>query len=231
MGLNVKNTTLIGISDLIAPHSCKSCGTVGKALCDNCKNYIMINHQNICPNCKAIKTTPICPKCPSLPPCFIINDRSTIIGNLIHDYKYNSIRALSYPIAEICRDILPIFVGNVSIVPLPTISRHIRERGFDHITKIARIIAHPYQNWKVEPLLIRARQTVQVGASESERLSQAKKAYQLNSKITINPDTTYILFDDVWTTGASMKAAHKILSNAGATKIVFLILAVSRTKN
>jgi predicted amidophosphoribosyltransferase len=123
--------------------------------------------------------------------------------------------------------ILPNIVGKVSIVPLPTISRHVRERGFDHTFKIAKSISRLRPFYQVERLLIRAKDTIQVGSSSSVRISQAKKAYQINPKIKINPSTTYILFDDVWTTGASMQSAIKKLQSAGANKILLLILAVS----
>jgi predicted amidophosphoribosyltransferase len=42
---------------------------------------------------------------------------------------------------------------------------------------------------------------------------------------------TYILFDDIWTTGASMKTAIKKLRQAGAIKIIVILLAISRLEN
>ena len=50
----------------------------------------------------------------------------------------------------------------------------------------------------------------------------------ISQKIKINPDTTYILLDDVWTTGASMQSAIKKLQQAGASKIIVAILSLSR---
>ena len=85
--------------------------------------------------------------------------------------------------------------------------------------------------WHTEKILIRAHDSVQVGTTESIRRIQAKKAYQINPKAVINQDTTYLLLDDVWTTGASMKAAHKILTRAGAKKIIILVLALSHIKH
>ena len=227
MAFIVKNTTIISPLDLIAPHSCRGCGSLGMPLCNRCKNNILLHHQTMCPNCKTYNSTTKCPKCDFMPPTFVIDRRSSAIGQLISDYKYSSLRALSYPIAEICDEILPDILGPVSIVPLPTISQHIRERGFDHTLKIAKSICKLRPAYKTERLLIRAKNTVQVGSSQSARISQAKKAYQINPKIRIDSSATYILLDDVWTTGASMKSAIKQLQFAGINKIILLILAVS----
>ena len=231
MSFIVKNTTFPNPLDLLAPHSCRGCGLIGKPICDRCKKYIMLEHQNFCPNCKTLNPTGNCQKCTSLPSTFVIADRSTIIGNLIHDFKYSSISALAQPIAELTDYILPEIPGKVSIVPLPTISRHIRERGFDHTYKIAKNLLTLRTNWKIEPILLRVKNTVQVGATETERKSQVKKAYTVNPKTTIDKSTTYILLDDVWTTGASMKAALKKISSAGAEKIILVVLAVSQMRN
>ena len=69
--------------------------------------------------------------------------------------------------------------------------------------------------------------TVQVGADRETRLSQAESAYALTNNAKIDSENTYLLFDDVWTTGASMKAATKKLQQAGASKIVIVVLAQS----
>lgn len=223
----VKNTTFPNPLDLLAPHSCRGCGHIGAVLCDRCKNNIILDHSNFCPNCKTTNPTGQCQKCKSLPPIFVIGDRSNLIGKLIHDFKYQSARALSKPLAEILHYTLPAINGPVVVVPLPTIHRHIRERGLDHTYLIAKHLAK-LRHYSVQKLLLRDRNTVQVGASRKDRLIQAKSAYQINPRIKINPDTTYILFDDVWTTGASIKAAVEKLRQAGVRKIIIAILAVSR---
>ncbi len=76
-----------------------------------------------------------------------------------------------------------------TLVPLPTISRHIRERGFDHIGLICKKMGMP-----VEKALVRRKNTVQVGASVEERREQAKTAYGLGK---IDVDKRYLLVDDV----------------------------------
>lgn len=225
----VKNTTFPSLLDLLAPHSCRGCGRMGEVFCNCCKNDIILNRKNYCPNCKRLNLTGQCPKCHSLPPTFIVGERDSILGDLIHNYKYNSTRALAKPLAELLNQTLPAIDGKTSIIPLPTITPHIRSRGFDHTYKIAKTLAKLRgKDYTVEKILFRAENTVQVGSDKKTRLKQATEAYKINEKFDINPTTTYLLFDDVWTTGASMKSAIKKLQQAGAKKIIVAILALSR---
>ena len=224
----VKNTTNIGLLDLLAPHSCRGCGLIGSPLCDRCKKYILSSHHDFCPNCKKSKISDDCLNCPNLPPTYIGGERSGLLGDIIHEYKYNSIRALSKPLAEIMYQALPISLHNQQsrIVPLPTIGKHIRSRGFDHILSISKHLSK-LTGIPIAKILQRAKDTVQVGTNQKTRQSQASKAYRATIE-PLDPHITYILFDDVWTTGASMQACTKILRQAGAKHIVIAILSVSR---
>ena len=227
MSFIVKNTTFPNILDLLAPHSCRGCGHIGEVLCDCCKNNIISSRINLCPNCKSPNPTGNCPNCTHLPPTFIAGNRNDLIGKLIHDLKFFSVRALTKPLAEIMNASLPPISHSVVIVPLPTISPHIRQRGLDHTLLIAKHLTNLRPGWQTLPLLLRANNTVQVGASKLDREIQATKAYMINKRLSIDKTSTYILLDDVWTTGSSMQAAYSKLQEAGATNIVMAILALS----
>ena len=229
MPINVKNTTFANVLDLIAPHYCRGCGQLGNVLCECCKNNIISQHQNYCPNCKTILHTKKCLNCKLPYQTFVVDERSNLIGDLIHDYKYHSIRALAKPLAKILNAIIPDLKAPVFIVPLPTSTNHIRARGFDHIKLIAKhLVKLRGSNYRVAPLLTRAKNTTQVGTNRTTRIVQAKTAYQLNSKLPINKQATYLLLDDVWTTGASIQAATKKLRQAGVNHLAVAILALSR---
>jgi len=107
----------------------------------------------------------------------------------------------------------------IVLVPLPTIRKHIRERGFDHTLRLCFELENFLQKRleglgvKVEyqDLLVRKNKTVQVGKEKKERMRQAEKAYGIREGIKIENRTLYILVDDVTTTGASLAAVKKIL--------------------
>ena len=110
-------------------------------------------------------------------------------------------------------------IRKIILVPLPTIRKHIRERGFDHTLRLCFELENFLQKrleklgMKVEyeDLLVRKNKTVQVGKEKKERVKQAEKAYGIREGIKIENKTLYILVDDVTTTGASLTAAKKIL--------------------
>ncbi len=216
MNFIVKNTTILNPLDLLAPHSCRGCGRLGDVLCDRCKNHIISHH---------VPTQPA-QKPKNFPPIFAIGKREGLLDLLIHDFKYNSVRAIGPKLAELMSICLPELPMDAVIIPLPTATSHIRARGLDHTLMLAKQLAR-LRHLKVKRLLLREKNTIQVGSNRQTRLAQANSAYSVNSKIEINPNTTYVLLDDVWTTGASMQAAVKKLRQAGAHKIIIALLAIS----
>ena len=227
MGFNVKNTTIISIFDLIAPHTCRGCGRIGNILCERCKKDILAHHHNFCPICKRKNKDGICKNCHNLPPTYVISDRNSLVGDLIKELKYHSVRSLSCSLAGMLDTILPINNQKIVIIPLPTIDSHIRERGLDHTLLIAKNIAKKHQNVTVEKAIIRTKNTVQVGADRKTRITQAKNAYQIKPNFRPDQKTRYILLDDIWTTGASIKSCIEILQKSGVKNIAVALLAVS----
>lgn len=110
-------------------------------------------------------------------------------------------------------------IRKIVLIPLPTIRKHIRERGFDHTLRLCFELEDFLQkklddfgiSVEYQSLLVRKNKTVQVGKEKKERMRQAEKAYGIREEIKIENKTLYILVDDVTTTGASLAAAKKIL--------------------
>lgn len=95
--------------------------------------------------------------------------------------------------------------------------------GLDHTAKIAATLAK-LRGLKSEKILCRKTSSVQRGANKATRVKQAKSAFTISTPIS--PRTTYILVDDVYTTGATMKYAAKTLRTAGAQAIWVVVTAV-----
>ena len=169
-----------------------------------------------------------CPHC-HLPLAYVVGHRDGLLEVLIHDYKYDSARALASSLADIMQCILPCNLpDNTVIVPLPTTTKHIRVRGMDHTYLIAKYLGK-MKHFAVQSVLVRAKNTVQVGATRKERIKQAPLAYTIDTGIELDFEATYLLLDDVWTTGASMKSAIELLRGAGVPvdHIRIALLAVS----
>ena len=225
MGFIVKKTTKCGIFDLLCPYRCRGCRVLGEVLCECCKNDILGDKVNHCLKCGKVISDK-CSEC-SLPfsATFVVGYRDELIGALAEEYKFFGVRKLGGVLAEILDEFLPDFAGQVVIVPLPTIRKHVRERGVDHTLAVAKKLAQK-RGWEVQRLLARNKNTVQLGADEEKRRRQAKKAFLFQGEI--DEEKTYIVFDDIWTTGASMTEAGRILKKQGAKKIVAVVLATNR---
>lgn len=110
-------------------------------------------------------------------------------------------------------------IRKIVLVPLPTIRKHIRERGFDHTLRLCFELENFLQkrlddfgiSVEYQSFLVRKNKTVQVGKEKKERVKQAEKAYGICEGVKLDMNTLYILVDDVTTTGASLAAAKKIL--------------------
>lgn len=113
---------------------------------------------------------------------------------MINLYKYRSIRACALVFAELIAELYGDYLKNDVIVPLPTIEKHIRERGFDHTRKLAKTVAKAC-GAKCAYLLVRGNDFVQVGSNEETRRKQAETAYRVRKNTPICDRV--VLLDDV----------------------------------
>lgn len=109
------------------------------------------------------------------------------------------------------------------VIPIPTATSRIRQRGFGHGELLARVLSHKIalQNAMA---LGRLGQTRQLGSRRSDRLKQPKGNYFVRQPKTIK-GRNILLVDDVVTTGATIREATKVLRKAGAQRIDALIFA------
>ncbi len=239
----VKNTTKCGVLDLLCPHSCRGCGRLGSVLCERCKKNLISRRRPICPICKqefdVVALGPETQKCPDCGSAgfmglFVGGWREGALMKMVEEYKYQSVWAVGDTLVDILDAALLNHEGEswrgeeIVVVPLPTIGRHVRERGLDHTSRLARKLARR-RGWKCEKLLVRVVDTVQVGAKASEREEQARKAYAVRGKLDVKK--VYVLLDDVWTTGASMRAAAEVMKAAGAERAVGVVVAAGRGRD
>lgn len=208
--------------DLIMPHYCYSCGVIGSILCEHCKNDIIDERQNHCLKC-GLLINDSCKLC-RLPyqKSWTVNYRTPHLASILSHYKYDSVRSLAVPLANILASSTPAFPKNTVIVPIPTIRKHIRQRGFDHSKLLATRFAK-LKDCKCRSLLIRKTSTRQVGANKTERIKQAKSAFSCTEKL--DPKANYVLLDDICTTGSTLKYAAKELKLHGAKHIWVAVIA------
>lgn len=157
------------------------------------------------------------------------------VRSAIHEAKYHgSARAqelLALALADYLRDADAGFAGPpLVIVPVPLGKARRKERGFNQVEEvvrgalreIGREAAGPFQ--LAPGLLLRTRETVsQVALPRREREENMRGAFA--STHPLDPAGTYLVVDDVLTTGATLQAAIDALRDAGAVHIIPLALA------
>ena len=216
---DVKSTIINVLLEVLSPNRCQRCGLQGESLCGRCKKYLLGTNPGY-----AIFGID------GFSRVIVGGVKEGLLSRLLKQYKYQGrrdlARVLAWKVWEIAERELweTSETGEMVIVPLPTIWRHIRERGFDHMLWLARELCRMDENLRLEPVLERLNKTVQVGKSAKVRCEQAKQAYGVKKEVKLREDVHYVLFDDVWTTGSSMRAAAEVMRNAGACKISALVL-------
>ncbi len=213
----------------LAPHHCCSCDKIGSLLCDNCINYIKDETKIVCLLChRPTFNMWLCSECKTpYEKAWAVGTRDGVLQRLIGLYKFERAKECYKVLGELLLSSLPELPPETVIVPVPTLSSHVRERGYDHMLLIARYIAKA-RGLKVKRVLCRKTQTKQRQADAKQRERQAKQAFCVNS--VIDGNIPYLLLDDVITTGATIKYASKALIDAGA-KHVWVAVVARQTLN
>lgn len=153
------------------------------------------------------------------------------VQSCILEAKFHNNRRATQILAKVLQSYLPEHIGEalsygrqIAIVPIPLSRRRARERGYNQVFKIVSLaVAREGLSLLLPEILHRRRDTVaQTTLSGSKRRENMHGAFQAD---VIDKRMSYLIIDDVSTTGATLCAAHKTLVNAGATHITLLSLA------
>lgn len=115
------------------------------------------------------------------------------------------------------------------IVPIPLHRWRLVSRRFNQAADLARALGHETGRPMLADALRRRRRTVQqVGLDRAQRAANMKGAFEvtLPGKADILGKRV-VLVDDVYTTGATVSAATRVLKRAGAAKVDVLTFAMA----
>jgi len=146
------------------------------------------------------------------------------LRKLIHLFKYGKVESLAAPLSRLLIRALPVEQRFDAVIAMPMHWRKRWERGFNQAELLARPIVRRY-GLKLANNLRRARYTTaQAGLSESNRQANAKNSFSLRRPEELR-GKRILLVDDVFTTGATLRAAAAALKQAGAVHVSALTLA------
>ncbi|MEK7168604.1 MAG: ComF family protein [Patescibacteria group bacterium] len=198
----------MNLLDFIFPKKCLECGKNGKYICLDCVSQVLdgtFDENN-----------------------FAVFKYRGVIRKAIISLKYK----FAYDIAdelieETVKRIKSKKYHGVTLVPIPLFWRRENFRGFNQSEILGKKIAQK-MNWKFIPdLLIRNKNTKpQVGLRGLTRHSNLSGVFSVNPIYNLLPITcNLILFDDVYTTGSTIKEARKVLEKAGFNNVYSLTIA------
>lgn len=121
--------------------------------------------------------------------------------------------------------------GADMIMPVPLHTSRLRSRRFNQAGELAHRLAELNEKEFMPEILVRKKSTrQQVGLSERERARNVSGAFIVPQEMKINlKGKRILLIDDVYTTGATAKAATRALKRGGASQINVLVFAKVET--
>jgi len=230
----------MSFSDLIFPKKCIGCGETGGYFCPDCLNFVSLEPERICPACLKPSiggfSHPRCRTPHGLDGLTAVFAYKGVIKKAIQKLKYKFISDLAEDLIELflsscgedkvfrnlCRQ------GRVILIPVPLHPSRKRWRGFNQAELLGKMIAANLGIKFLPDALKRVKKTKpQVGLDKEKRKENIRGAFELNpnhQSLIIN-HSLLIIFDDVWTSGETLKEAAKVLKRNKAEKVWGLTLA------
>lgn len=151
-----------------------------------------------------------------------------IIRKLILQYKFNDKSYLYKTFCEIIVNNKKVFDFIKSydiIIPVPIHKKRMGERGYNQSELITREITKKLSIKMYKDVLIKIKNNkVQSTLKRKEREENTKNVYKLINSEKIN-NKKVLIFDDIYTTGATVKACIVEIKKANPSKIGILTLA------
>ncbi|MCB9394838.1 MAG: ComF family protein [Acidimicrobiaceae bacterium] len=194
-------------ADLVLPHRCAGCQQLGPVVCDACRFALGTSPATIVPGGIAAALT-----------------FDGVVRTVVHGLKYRNRRAAARVLAAITVRRLGLTGPGAPRVDLvtwaPTGPARIRHRGYDQAELLARSIAAEL-GVPCRRLLYRVHGPAQSGRGRAERLHGP--AFRARG----GRGPRVLLVDDVVTTGATLMAAGRALSDAGIPEVRLIAVAAT----
>lgn len=151
-----------------------------------------------------------------------------IIRDIIIDYKFNEKSYLYKTIVNFLlknEKIFEILKSYDTIVPVPVSKKRKKERGYNQCLLIVRELSNLTGIEFQQKCLLKTKDVVaQSKLNRENRMKNIQGAYELKNAYLIE-NKNILLFDDIYTTGSTVKECCKTLKQAKINKIGILTIA------
>jgi ComF family protein len=220
------------IADLLFPKECLNCKDAGSYICRNCLGKLEPLRQ-ICANCgrPAVDgaTHVKCKRPWGLDGLIFIWPYGGVIRKAILGLKYKHAKEITKEVGEYMVDFLQerkvVLPKKAILMPIPLYFLRQNWRGFNQVEEIGKLVAFKMQwEYRGDILLRKRLKKPQTSLKRHERAENIRGVFELNPNYQLQT-TSYILLDDVYTTGATMKEAAKVFKRKGAKKVWGIAIA------
>jgi ComF family protein len=212
---------------LVAPPDCLACGSEGSALCRDCSATVIKPFGERCWRCNRLsidsKTCQYCRHVGGPGHVWISTVYEGSGQELIQRFKFGHLRVAAQPISRLMIEALKHKPDDYLVVPVPTATSRVRQRGFGHTELLVKEIAYQLKLPRAQALS-RLGQTRQLGSARENRLKQLENKFVIKSPKLVEGQKV-LLIDDVLTTGGTLIAATKTLRAAGANQVDALVFS------
>ncbi|MET9632166.1 ComF family protein [Lentzea sp. NPDC006480] len=195
--------------DLLLPSNCAGCGRPGTACCATCLDVFGPPERIHVPGVG--------------PPVWALAAYHGPARELVLAFKERGARALvAWFSAIVAAALITVGPRPWTLVPAPSRRSAARERGGDHMVRIARAV----EIAEVAPIL-----SLAPGVRDSVGLGVEERRQNLEGRVLVHgrpPPGTTVLIDDVITTGATAAACVRALRRAGVRTQAVLALTSAR---
>jgi competence protein ComFC len=225
--------------DIFFPKRCVGCGRLGQYICPFCRKLLIPipDTNTMCPVCEHPAflgiTHPRCKGRYTPDGLTSFYTYTTVVKKLVKAVKYsrvtdvseefvNTIPLMSYNIFRIELQNHP----HISLIPIPLHWMKLRSRGFNQAEVLGtRLVTR--LGISLELGILKRVQNTKPQVSmknRKERLANMTRAFMVHSKGNVR-GRSFIIFDDVFTTGATIRAATRMLKEAGASFVWAVTMA------
>ncbi len=221
----------MAILDFLFPKKCFGCQKIGYWLCPSCLKKIKPLQRQTCPVCCQPSfwglTHPYHRRQVDLNGLLILFSYQPPLNIMMRDYKYQLVsqieEAWSHLVKiglEFNRDLVNYWQKEQFVlIPVPLFPTRLKWRGFNQLTSIVKQIASCFQIPVDTQLIRRVRWTrSQASLDQEKRKTNLKEAFAISSLAKIK-NKNFLIFDDVWTTGTTLRTIARLLKQNGARKV------------
>lgn len=219
--------------EFIYPKTCLVCGFIGTYLCPSCSNKLIYLDIPICIYCRKPSilglTHPQCQVKYGVDGVLSIFHYNPPLKKIIKSIKYRLVKeSLHEVLFSIHPNAMMPFHQLVKIYPssvfnaVPLHPLRYKQRGFNQAEEISQFFSQFFTLPQAQSLVRSLHTSPQAQLKQkSERVSNVKGAFQCNDALL----KTYILIDDVITSGSTVKEAAQVLKQQGVKKVFAFSLA------